>query len=99
MSETDELRNRRLKHNELLFREINDVRDATNPDGDSYVLAFLCECSDPNCTQRIELAAGTYEAIRAQPARFVLRPGHEDPTIERVVETGPDYEVVQKYAA
>jgi|tagenome__1003787_1003787.scaffolds.fasta_scaffold16131706_2 hypothetical protein len=95
----DEIRNQRLRHNEVLFREINDAREQLNAAGAESVLTFLCECSDPTCSERIRLQARRYDAIRRGENRFILRPGHEEPQIESIVEAHPDYEIVKKYAA
>ena len=37
-----------------------------------------------------------YERVRADATHFLLRPGHEDPTVERVIETHDSYVVVEK---
>ena len=37
-----------------------------------------------------------YERVRADATHFLLRPGHEDPTMERVIETHESYVVVEK---
>jgi hypothetical protein len=37
-----------------------------------------------------------YEALRAEPTRFAVVPGHEVPDVERVVDRRPKYLVVEK---
>jgi hypothetical protein len=37
-----------------------------------------------------------YEAVRADPHRFVLAPGHELPGVEVVIEATPGHVVVEK---
>jgi hypothetical protein len=59
-------------------------------------LAVLCECGKPNCVARIELAKPVYDAIRRQPARFMLKAGHELPGVDRVVERRDGYVVTEK---
>lgn len=44
----------------------------------------------------IELGWAEYAAIRDEPARFLVFAGHEQPEIERVVETHDAYLVVEK---
>jgi hypothetical protein len=39
----------------------------------------------------------TYEAVRANPRRFVLRPGHEIVDAEDVVERSARFVVVEKH--
>lgn len=91
-------RETRLARNEALFREINErVRDVAKTHGsDSHVYTFFCECSNTDCTLQIELTAVAYEAIRSDPARFVVAVGHELPEIDHVVERNEGWWVVQK---
>jgi hypothetical protein len=42
------------------------------------------------------MSRGDYERIRGEPRRFLVRPRHEDPTVERVVEERPEFVVVEK---
>jgi hypothetical protein len=95
----DELTKRRLAHNEQLFREINEAREQASAAPDETPLGFVCECSDPECTARIDLTAADYQRIRKSPARFIVRPGHEITEIERVVEERAGFDVVEKDAA
>ena len=94
----DELTQRRLAHNEKVFREVNEGRLLAS-DPDDGMLTFICECSARGCTERIRLSADDYIAIRRDPRRFVIVPGHEIAEIERVVEEHPGYDVVEKDAA
>jgi hypothetical protein len=88
----------RLAKNESFFRQVNErINDVANgfADGESY--DFLCECADPSCTARISLRQAEYEWVRANPARFVLAPGHAAPQIEHVVEREDEHVVVEKH--
>ena len=59
---------------------------------------FVCECSDQNCTERVEATLDEYENVRADATRFLVRPGHEDSRVERVVKRrGRRYSVVEKF--
>ena len=92
----------RVARNEALFREFNehvedvagafDIRD----EGDALPIEFVCECGSLECLDRIELTRGQYEAVRADPRRFVVVPGHEDPRVARAVEQHPRFLVVEK---
>jgi hypothetical protein len=83
--------------NEAIFREINEAIERAHPSAAAdRNAAFRCECSDPGCADLVSLAPSRYERIRSHPRRFLLRPGHEDQAIERVVERGPGYVVVEK---
>jgi hypothetical protein len=46
--------------------------------------------------ETIELPTAAYAPIMRERYRFVVIPGHEEPAIERVVETRSDYLVVEK---
>ena len=47
---------------------------------------FICECSDPGCSESLEVTPPEYEAVRAEGTRFVVVPGHQQAGIERVVD-------------
>jgi hypothetical protein len=94
----------RQARNESLFREVNeriaqlgDSAQAWSPDG---TVEFLCECGEEGgCGQRVRVPVEVYERVRSQDDRFVVRPGHETPEIERAVEWSDDYVVVDKIPA
>lgn len=91
----DELTKRRLAHNEEVFRAVNEeVSDAHAGEGRS---AFVCECADRECTERVLLTPGEYRSVRADPRRFAVAPGHVVPDLEEVVEHHGAYDVVEKH--
>ncbi len=96
------LRAERLVRNQARFREVNEeVRRAaaalTDPSGEPDApFEFLCECVRRDCQTMILLTLGEYEAVRADAASFVLAPGHEDESIERVTQDGPRFRIVRK---
>ena len=57
---------------------------------------FVCECADIECIERIELSLQQYEAVRDEPTHFFVKPGHELADQERVVESHPEFLIVQK---
>lgn len=83
-----------------MFRAINErIRElaARFESVASAELAFLCECADETCVERVSLSPEQYDDIRAIPARFVVIRGHEaTPLVEKVVFRGPDFSVVRK---
>jgi hypothetical protein len=85
-----------LAKNEALFREINERIGETSEDWALESIAALCECGNRGCSETIELSAGEYEAVRAHGDHFVLVPGHEDLSVERIVETAAAHLVVEK---
>ena len=91
----------RLARNEVFFRSLNeriaDAVDAHSADG--HVYDFVCECSNPTCLERVHLTAADYEAVRADPKTFVLAPGHDRESIEKIVQPGFDHVIVEKLGA
>jgi hypothetical protein len=86
----------RIAKTESLFRDVNE-RIAESAQGfGSDDAAFVCECADPECTERVEAPLAAYEDVRSRATQFLLAPGHEDERVERVVEKGRRYEVVRK---
>lgn len=90
----------RLARNEVMFRAINDrIRDLANRFGtlSEEELAFVCECADETCVERVSLTPAQYDDVRAIPARFVVVPGHEaTPLVERVVFRSAHFVIVRK---
>lgn len=91
-------RERRLAQNEVTFREVNEriQENADSRGRDEHVYEYLCECSNSDCTLRLELTAAAYEGVRSNSTHFVVAPGHELPDIEAVVERLDGYQVVAK---
>ncbi|HET9323546.1 MAG TPA: hypothetical protein VFO03_06670 [Gaiellaceae bacterium] len=91
-------RHLRIGRNEVVFREVNErLREL----GEGFSLVseaaeFVCECGDTSCVERIELTLSEYERVRSDPKRFFLLPGHEEPSVERVIEQHDDYWIVEK---
>jgi hypothetical protein len=56
---------------------------------------YLCECEAERCTNVIELTRAEYEAVRADPRRFVMTPGHEE-VDDRVVREEAAFTVIEK---
>ena len=84
--------------NEALFRSVNEqVRHLAGRNyGAVEPTAFVCECADDTCTERIHVPLGIYEAVRRNPRQFLVATGHDDRQIERVVETGGGFAIVEK---
>jgi hypothetical protein len=88
----------RAARNEALFREVNQniARLEERHDTTATVPVYICECAAADCTAQLPIDAETYQRVRGNPRRFFVLPGHEDPRLERVVETHRDYLVVEK---
>lgn len=91
-------KSRRLVRNQILFREVNErLRETIDPvEGP---VEFLCECSGVDCIETVVLETAEYERIRAHPNRFLVVPGHEFLEVDRVVDQGPGYVLVEKIVA
>jgi hypothetical protein len=91
-------RERRIAENETRFREVNErleIAQASVGTANGGI-DVLCECGDGDCTERITLALADYEAVRADPVAFVVKPGHEAPEAEHLVEPHDHYNIVRK---
>jgi hypothetical protein len=89
----------RAARNEALFREVNEniARLEERHGRTSSEPVYICECASPDCTEQLVVDAATYHRVREQsPRRFFVRPGHEAPQLERVVERHEGYLVVEK---
>ena len=82
---------------QALFREVNDQIQSLNAewtaDAEEVV---LCECTNPDCQEPIEITAPEYETVRRFPTRFLVRPGHASPVGDRVIIDTGSYLVVEK---
>jgi hypothetical protein len=82
--------------NQALFRDVNEqIKGVLHM---TYI-DFLCECADMECTEIIRLKPAEYETVRTHPERFPIKPGHDVPELERVVEEHDRYVVVEKVEA
>jgi hypothetical protein len=87
----------RIARNEALFREVNErVADLQDSLGDGGTTDFVCECGADTCIERISVPMGVYERVRNDSHLFLVRPGHQEPEVERVVETDERFLVVCK---
>jgi hypothetical protein len=87
----------RMATTEAIFRTVNERIAETAQRFDSTEAEFVCECDDRSCTHRLEASLVEYDEVREQPTHFLLAPGHENDSIERVVERKRGYWVVEKF--
>ena len=87
----------RAARNEEIFRGVNDlIQEGAERHNVDAPLSFHCECGQASCVGTIEIAPPEYERVVQERYRFVLIPGHEQTSIERVVERRPGYVIVEK---
>jgi hypothetical protein len=91
-------RARRIGENEAVFRTVNEEVQGLNErfSADSGTMSMICECGRVDCMERIDLHAGEYESLRRDATRFAIKPGHETPDVESVVERHDRFWVVKK---
>lgn len=84
----------RVAANEAVFRRVNEQLAGLR--GDREPLSIVCECGEIACVETIALEPGEYRRIRESPTTFGIKPGHEKPDAEVVVEVHQGYHVVSK---
>ena len=91
-------RARRIGENEAIYRAVNEKIEALNESFGTLAesMTIVCECGNLSCAEQIELDPGTYERVRADPAQFVIVPGHEIPDVEDVLETTQRFAILRK---
>lgn len=93
-------RRERIAHNEARFRSINEElqeglhRIARERE---ELAGFVCECGDRECAALVHVPLETYEDVRSNPRRFLIRPGHEMLEAEDVVQRSVRFAVVEKH--
>ena len=100
--ETVEERQARVGRNEALFRMINekleDLNETFSVVTEDGHFEIVCECGDITCVAAIMIHPAVYARTRNDSTLFILVPGHEDATVEVVVEDHEaGYVVVRKH--
>ena len=85
--------------NEAVFREINERIEEVHKRfalREREPLEVVCECDRAACIRRLLVSIDVYERVRSDSACFFVAPGHEDPSVEDVVDSGGNYVIVRK---
>ena len=88
--------------NEATFREANEsLHGAAEELRFEDPIPFICECSDPSCTELVRLERAQYRAVRDGDRRFFVVVGHErnSPGPMEIVEQNDSYVVIEKRGA
>jgi hypothetical protein len=86
----------RIAEIESLFRDVNEHIAETAERFDSEHANFYCECDDSSCYERVEVPLVDYEEVRGESTHFIVRAGHENERVERIVARRGRYAVVDK---
>ena len=86
----------RIAETEALFRVVNEQIAETAERFEVGSADFYCECDDVTCHERVEVPLEDYEEVRSDSTHFIVRPGHENERVERVVAQRARYAVVDK---
>lgn len=87
---------KRIAVNESLFKEVNRNILKTSSEGRYEESHFICECGELDCEEKISLPVETYRAIRQNKRHFFVKPGHEMPKAETVLERHESYCLIEK---
>jgi transcription initiation factor TFIID subunit TAF12 len=79
-----------------LAEEDNQPQFKVSPAFSDTTLQFYCECADENCAKRISITLREYTEIHKDRNQFIIVPGHQVPSVERVVREQANYTIVAK---
>jgi hypothetical protein len=89
----------RVAKTESAFRDVNErIADSAQQIGLEEA-TLVCECADPECGHPLAAPLEDYERVRADGARFLIAPQHEEIEHEQVVETRAGYRIIEKLRA
>jgi hypothetical protein len=88
----------RAAQNELVFRAVNEqiVEMTDRFRAQLSEIDIVCECADTSCVGTIRIDSDVFSKIERAEGRFLVLPGHEDETVEQVVQRDEKYFVVLK---
>ena len=91
----------KVARNNAVFRAANEeIAAAAEEHGldDGRPIPFICECSDPRCTEIILLTLTEYGRVRSNPRWFAHATGHDAdiPDAVRLLENHERYALAEK---
>jgi hypothetical protein len=90
-------REARLAANEAIARDINEgIEEALAARTEEGHVRMICECGHLDCERVVAIRLEEYEAVRADPLRFVVVEDHVIADVEDVVDRTDRYVVVRK---
>jgi hypothetical protein len=93
-------REQRAAQNELVFRAVNEqIVKMTDRFREQLAdIDIVCECANSACVGTIRINVDEFSKIQRDTGTFFVLPGHEDETVERVVDRQEEYVLVWKPA-
>ncbi len=88
--------------NEVVFKQRNQAIASLATkvlDEDSRLhlsISFICECSDEDCREAIDIPVEEFEEVRHNKRQFIIKVGHQQTDIEEVIKHD-GYAVVEKF--
>src|SRR5205814_9771024 len=89
----------RLARNQALFREVNERLLELAEGFQDGSMQFVCECSNQECTQTVNMNHEEYESVRGRSTFFVVASGHEALAVEESIDRRAVRTIVQKVTA
>ena len=91
-------RKRRIGENEAIFRSVNEqVQGLTATLSTATdTMRIVCECGTRSCTDQFAIRPEDYGRVRDDATLFLIRPGHDLPESETVVDKTDHYWIVRK---
>ena len=87
--------------NEGRFRDANEELEKRAVEivgvDDDQLVPFLCECPQMACTEIALLTLKEYERVRSNGRGGLAVLGHEDETVERVIERNERFVMTEKF--
>jgi len=77
---------------QAVLRAVN--REIARRANGSTNVAFVCECKDRGCAEALEAPLSVFVVAASNDRHHLVRPGHEEPLADRVVNRARDYLVV-----
>jgi hypothetical protein len=91
-------RKRRIGENEAVFRSVNEQIQGLSRTltAATETMSLVCECGTRSCADRFQVRPADYVEVRDDATLFLIKPGHDFPETETVIERTDAYWVVRK---
>ena len=86
----------KIMHSEL-FQSSATKQSSGLENQKSFLIGFICECSNENCHEVINLPVDEIERFRVNDRRFILKHGHQQNDVEYIIDERDTFNIVEKY--